>query len=485
MLADDIRTPGTYFDFDDLSAVSGLVNLGRSVVLIGMGGVGLGGIAALNTAIQVGSEGAADLAAGVGTELALMARAAIKTQRKLKAAPWNGSMSEIWIVPIAAPVGGGAVAAARTVTWAGTATESGQHVVRVAGRLIGVAVRIGDSAATVAAAFDAAVKRRYSDLPVTVITAGAVNTLTATSAGVNGNAIKVTEVTRVPGLTATVVSSVVGVGVADVQPALDVLGARKYRIIALANHLAQDMTDLGEHMDAMWASDVKKWRFAVVGETGTLGTATTLASGQNRKELLVVSLEGGYSLPGEYAAAVAAMTQIRSLPNINWDSVDLPVYGTDDSLAYEPDELETAIAGGVTPLRLTETGIVQVVRLVTTKATEGGFPFEELRDYSVPKTASYTAEQCEAVISREMRAAQIDGRQGAELVGDLKQSIYGVLKELERLKQLHNIDAHADELQVEISDTVPTRAVSEIPTPVTPNLHQFAGTMKLIVEAPQ
>src|SRR6185503_15071758 len=97
---------------------------------------------------------------------------------------------------------------------------------------------------------------RLSDLPGTFSVAANVVTFVYRHLGANGNDVKATTVQSVAGVTVTAASAVAGVGVADIQPALDAMGSRHFRAIASANHAAQDVTDFGEHADAMWAADV-------------------------------------------------------------------------------------------------------------------------------------------------------------------------------------------------------------------------------------
>jgi phage tail sheath gpL-like len=480
----DVRRPGSFVYMDDTSSARGLIPAERSVVLIGM--KSSAGLAPVSVPLQVRSEADGDLQAGTGSELALMVRMVFKTFRKLGVAPWNGSPAEVWIVPVAAPVGGGAVAATYTLTAAGTATAAGTIIVRIAGREIHVPIASGTTAANIAAAIEAAIDLKASDLPVTAGVAGAVVTLTYVTFGVNGNGLDVTVVQDVPGDAVTAAVGVTGVGAADVQAALDSLMAGDYKAIALGNHAAQDLVDLGEHMDEMWGPSTKRYRFGFVAETGTLGTATTLSATPNRKELLVVSFEGGYNTEAEIAAAVAAATQTREGPLLNLNDLELPLSGTAEASNYLDSELETAIEGGVTALKMTTTGGVKIVRLVTTKQTQGGLDFENLRDFSVPNTMAYTAIQIDATVRRELQAAQFEQRGvDAELIRDVKSACYNTLKDIERLGAIHNIDAHAAEITVEPHEDAPHRLVIQIPVPVVPLAHQADTTLRLFVEAPQ
>ena len=464
----DKRRPGTFHTFDDTSSARSLVPITRSLLLIGM--KHSSGVAAVNTPLQVFNEREAEVAFGKSSELSMMVRIALATFRAL------GSFAQIWCIPIAEPAG---VAAQRTFTIGGPATEAGDVVVRICGRTIRGPVKVGDSANTIAGALKAAIDTQLSDLPVTVSVAAAVVTVSYRHTSVNGNDLVLEAVSAPAGVTNAVGSPTAGTGVPDIQPALDVAGSRDYLAIAIANHAAQDVTDLGEHMDLMWAASKKRYRHAFLCSTGTLGSATTLATPPNRKEIIVVTFEGGRMLPGEYAASVAAMTQTKERPSYNWDGTELPVYGTADANVYEDAEVETAILGGTTPLTVTDAGKVIVERLVTTKATLSGAAFENLRDYAVSATTAYYARQLDAKLAPAIKGQNVD----TTLLRDLHDLAYDVLKQGEALGDLHHVDDHATELVVAPHPSIPSRVLVEFPQSVVPNAHQIDVTHRLFVEA--
>lgn len=464
----DKRRPGTFHTFDDTSSARSLVPITRSVALIAM--KHSSGTAVVNTPVQVFNEREADLLFGKSSEMAMLVRVTLATMRAL------GSFAQIWCIPIAEPAG---VAATRTFTITGTATEAGDLVVRICGRTVRAPVKSGDTQNTIAASLKAAIDVVLGDLPVTAGVATNVVTLTYRHLGVNGNDLVIEAVSAPAGVSSAIASPVAGTGVADIQPALDVMGSRDYLSIAIANHAAQDVTDLGEHADLMWAASKKRYRHMFLGVTGTIGSATTLASPANRKEILVVSFEGGRMLPGEYAASVAAMTQTKERPSFNWDGTELPLHATADANVYEDAEVETALLGGVTPLGVTDAGKVFVERLVTTKATLAGAAFENLRDFSVSATTAYYARQLDAKLAPAIKGQNVD----TTLLRELKDIAYDVLKQGEALGDLHHVDDHAEELLVDAHPSIPSRVLVEFPQSVVPNAHQIDVTHRLFVEA--
>lgn len=466
-LASDKRRPGTFHFFDDTSGSRSLIPIDKSLALVGIKSAA--GTATANTPIQVFNESEAETYAGKGSELSLMARMAFATMRKLQVG------MKLWLVPLTAPSG---VANVRTFTVTGTATANGDVVLRIAGRTIRVPVKVGDVAATVAASIKAAGDSYLSDLPGTFSVASAVTSFTAPHTGVNQNAMLIEVVSSVAGTTVAAAQSVAGTGSASIVTALDNLGARDYLGIALGNHLAQDLTDLGTHLDAMWTASKKRYRHAFLGETGTLGTATTLAAAANRKDVLVVAMEASPSLPGEIAAACAVMAQSEDRPSYNYDGTELPLYAPADATVFEDAEIESALSGGVTPLSVTDAGAVRVERLVTTKTLVSSIRFENLLDYSNSATVAYYARQLDARLTRAISGQSVD----ESFLLDLRDIAFDVLKQGEDLGDLHHVDDHAAEIVVASHPSIPSRVLLEFPQSVVPNAHQIDVTHRLFVE---
>lgn len=468
-IASDKRRPGSFQTFDDTSGSRGLIPVTRSVCCVGI--KSSTGTQANATPVQVFNESEADGYFGKGSELALMVRKVYEELRK------QGASCQVWACSVAAPAG---VAATRTFTVTGTATAAGDVVFRIAGRTLRAAVKSGDTQNTIAASINSAIGVAVATgtLPVTASVATNVVTTTHANTGVNGNDVSVSVVSSPAGATVATASPVAGTGVASLVASLDALGSRDYLAIAVANHLAQDVTDLGTHMDAMWAAGRKRWRHAFIGETGTLSTATTLASGGNRKEIVISSCENSPSLPSELAATAAAISQSKDRPSYNYDGTETTLYAPPDASVFDDNEVEAALLGGVTPLTLSDTGAVKIERLVTTKATVSGAAFENLRDYAISATTAYYARQVDAKAVIAMKGKNADER----LMNQLRDLALSILRQGEEAGDLHHVEDHAAELRVAAHPTIPSRVLMEVPLSVVPNAHQLDNTIRLFVE---
>jgi Mu-like prophage tail sheath protein gpL len=468
----DKRRPGVSHEFDFLSGSRGLVPTQRRIALIGIRTTGSGS-ATNGTPVQVFTEAHADELFGTagGSELALMCRAALRTFVDM------GVAAELWAVPMAAPAG---VAATGTLVVSGSTTESGDIVFSIAGRVFRAAVASGATATVCGDAIVNAVKEALNEVPGTVANAAGTVTYTHNHLGVNGNDVKLRVRSRPAGITVTPTQPASGSGAADITTSLDALLTIDFEGIAIANHTSADTADILANAADAWAATKKRWRHYFVGENGTLATATTLAGTANDQRVVVVSFELSEALPGVLAASVCAMASSREAPNFNFNSTNLsaipPIENPQDE--FIDTEVETAIAGGVTPITLDDsTGRSMLERLVTTKKTQGSNPFFDLLDLAHSKTVAYTARQVDAAVARVMHQRNLDD----ELVRQVRSTTYNVLKREEDLGYLHRVDQHAAELKTERDPNVIGRLLLEIPESVVPLAHQTHAVHRMFV----
>lgn len=467
-LPSDRRRPGISHEFDKTSGSRALTTIQRRMACVGI--KSSAGSATAGVPYQVFSDADADAFFGVGSELALMCRAA-----SLTFATDIGNAAEVWGVAIAAPAG---AAATGTLTFSGTATESGDIVFSVAGRLFRAPVSSGAASSVAATAIQTAVNAALFEIPGTIGAAGSVATYTHNHLGVNGNAAKLRVRSLPAGLSVVIVQPSGGTGAVDITASLDSLQTQDYQDIAIANHAAADVTDLQADAAISWGATRKRWRHYYMGENGTLGTATGL--NPNDERIVVVSYELSEAMPNVMAAAIAAMVSAREAPNYNHDGTELTAIPPIENPAdvFIDSEVETALAAGVTPITVDETsGRSRVERLVTTKKALGANPFYDLLDIGPSKVMAYTARQVDAAASRLIKGRNIDD----DLINEVKIGIYNVLKREEDLRYLQNVDEHAGELRCERDPNVIGRLIVAIPESVVPNCHQVHAVHRLFV----
>lgn len=456
------RRPGAFHQFKFQASAGSLVPLPLRIVIVAEKSAA--GTAVVEVPVQLFDEDDADLKCGKGSFAALMARVAL-TQIDL------GGIGgpEIWVCPTIEPAAG--AAAVQTMTITGPATEAGNIVFRIAGRTITVGVSNADAQNTIATAIDNAVDAVKHLVPVTSGAAANVVSFTNTTKGVNGNDVVYEVISKPAGVGIVFAQSVAGAGTAPITNPLAALYNQRYHAVCLNNHVVGDAAVLLADVAAAWSFANENYRFAFLGERGSLGTAQTLQAAYNDYRVVVVSCEGTPSLPGEIAIATAAAEFSRELPNANLDGERLALYPPSATLAFTDAEIESALNGGVTPLTPDGT-FVKIERLVTTQITSGGVPFEPLRDIAYPRTAAYIAEQCNIGFESGFKQEVLDDDPDSDIRARVRDMVIAVHRAAQSLRILRDVDSFLDQIAVEIAASPSGRLVIYDPFRVAGPAHQ-------------
>lgn len=462
----DKRKPAIATEFDFLSGAAGLAPVSRSMLVVGVHGTLGSGILA-DTPYQMFRETDGDDAFEAGSEVALMVRAAFRQARLTGVSP------QIWAAGVAAPAG---VPATGAFTVTGAATEPGQLEFEIAGRQFSAPISLNDTPTLAAISMDNEITKRLFDLPGTVAPAAGVLTYTHNHAGVNGNdvVIRVLNVPKGLSVATSALRAAGGTGNATIATALDNSLSRRFKMVAIANNEAADGTALATHMDDAWGFTAKNWRHAYMGETsdGT-SVSTTLATGINRHEIGVASFPRCGNPPGELASVVCALILSTDAPNRNFDDDELSLTPPPAGDVLIDSEQEALLDNGVTPLVTNETGALgSMVRLITTKVTEGGNPIPQdlLLDMTDSRTMAELAEQSDIALTLAKK-----GRGLSDVTLELlRTALFSVAKDAEQAGWVEGVDDIADQLLVERDPTVLTRVRASIPWNIIRPLHQVA-----------
>lgn len=463
------RRPGTFFEFNIANAARGLVALTQRIALVGA--FDSSGTATALTLYEVFSEQEADDLFGQGSELALMCKYAFRGQRDI------GVPVQVWAVPIADPAG---TAQAQTFTVTGTATESGEVVIEIAGRTVRAPVTNGDVQNTIASALKDRIDEQLPELPITAGVAINVVTCTHVNTGVNGNSTQYKVVSTPSGVTVVDANSASGAGTIDITLALDELADKDYDLVACSNHTSTDVTDYAAHLSSMFNPGTKRWRSTVMAETGSLATGQALATAADDFKQMVISAEGFKNTPGEVAAYVCGILGGAADPALPWNNVALPSLFLPETADIPTNtEIESGIGGGLFMLSVNEQQTeAKIVRAVTTQTTLNSAPFFALLDYTISRTMFFAARQVDAQLLIQFQRA----KKNARTIRRVRSVVLSTLVLLEGLELLQNVEARAGELQVETDATNPDRLNVAIPTSVVPPLNQIVNVMNLIVE---
>ena len=467
-----VRNPQSFHAFAYSQGGRSLVPLTPRVLLIG---TQKGGTAVAGAITQINDPVETDALYGVGSSLALMCRKAFDTSALLGRGP------QLFACGVAEPGGGTARASTFTVT--GPATAAGNVVIRVSGRTFTIGVAVGDTATTIAVAIAAAINAAKQYVRVTAVAAAGVVTCTDVQKGVGGNDVVFEAVSAPAGVTNAWVQTIAGAGTADETTALANAAGPDFDGIALENHVSGDITLALAHVTTAWTAGEKKWRWITIGEPGTLGTATPLASAANDRAIAVINCNGSPSLPGEFAAAAIVALFVPSRPNGNWDGMQLPLYPPYDAQVMTTSQIESALAAGVTPLmpvinnRVTVPGVLKIVKFVTTCTTQNSQPFEALRDIAVPRTGAFIARQIDAAFAARFSAsaANPDGAlMTDDIVPQIRDMVANILYAMQAALIVKNVDADLQQLVVEPDPNAPGRVNIDVAYTVVLGLHQVA-----------
>lgn len=483
-----LRAPATFHSFTYSFAKQPLTNLPLRMAIVGAKtATGTGTANAIYPVTDVASS---DAIMGLQSEGAIMVRKAIETANRLGFGP------QLYMVPLVELSGG--TAAVNTITLVGSATADGPFSWSVAGRVFTIGVRSGDNVTTQASAMVKAMQANLENLPVIPTSSSGVTTLTHPTKGVNGNDIKISILQTVPGTVPTVAVGTAGAGAMEQQPALDALAALPFDIIALANHASADITEIVADIAARWSYTEKHWRYYSIGEMGTIGTATTLATAANHQAVLIASCEGCTSTAGEMSSALGVAAFSRSRPNASYNGMVLPLGPPPAATVYTPTERETAIAAGLTPLigkvdvssGTVADGVVMIVRMITTRTTNtttsGTVPFLVVSDLAVSRTGIYIAQQIDVAYgARFSNDANPDGvLLTDDTEGQVEDMIEKVLRDSQDKSILKNVDQDVQNLKVEIDvgDGVIGRIDADVPYTVVVGLMQIAAIHRVQIQ---
>lgn len=459
-----IKRPGAFAKFLFSTAARGLTPLPIRVLNVGVKSAA--GTATVEQPVQIFDPADSETKCGKGSELDLM------NKKSFRQAALQGTQPEVWCCPIAAPAG---TAAAKTLTFSGTATEDGNVQITIAGRTITAGVSNGHAAATVASAVKDAIQAMIADLPVTAGVVGAVVTATHVTAGVNGNEVDYATVKLPAGIALAYGTGAAGTGTVDITNALDNSLDKDYDFIAIGQHTSTDITDATSHTGAAWGYAQKRYRWIFVGDPSTLSAANTLSAAANNYTVIVVSCEDAPNLPGEIATAAATYVAGKEAPNANYDSGELDLYPPAAGSVYTITEIESALSAGTTPLIPTSDGTrLMIVRLVTTKITTSSAPDFSTFDLATSRTAAFMARQIDARYLREFsqEVMVVDEDDPENVLRRVKDMVVGIHYDMESLGYIRNVDDYVPQIQVAENISVAGRLDVINPFRVVSPLHQ-------------
>jgi len=467
-----IRKPGRYTEYNADGAISSLPVIANKILVIGQ--KTSSGIAVVNTAYPIFSTADSVLYAGAGSIADLTIKAL------LKANPYaNVSM-------VCQADADGAAPAAGTITVTVTATKAGSIDVWIANKQINIAVAIGDTPTVVAAALLAKINEILVDLPITAAVEVGVLTLTAKCKGLQGNQIAIASKVTTTDVVLTNVQPTGGTGDPVYTAALTAVFPGKYNIIVSTLNDATNLGSLKTHLNNLSAPTESRPAIGVYGYVGIQATIITLAGTTLNSERLTVGFhpytkttQGGHSLDYEVAGAYAGVIASEEDPAMPLNG--LPLVGIAPAAIanrLSRSQQESCLAGGVTPLEVGSGEQVVIVRAVSNYITNAsGTTDPTYLDITTIKTLDYVRLAIETRESLRFSRSKLSTKTPKAV----RTQIIDVLKQLEGLEIVENVDKNLDGVIVERDSTDNNRLNALIPADVVNGLHVLANRIDLIL----
>lgn len=484
----DDKVPGFY---GETKYGQGRVSIGSlPVFLTVMGGKISAGSATVATVYDVLGEDEADDLFGAGSELARMCYAAL-------------SIPGINLRAIAVAEAGGATAATLTATFGGTWTEDGEVSVRLAGKTFTITVGASDSTSDLATRL-ADKLNEDPRMPASAGDAGAVTTLTTKSKSSRQNEHLVAkDLSNAPsGLTLTLAGGTAltggitpftsGAGADDVTNALAAMEAQTHDYIAPAEADATNADLVRDFVNAQAGPLVGRLQHFVMASARTSATAVSLSQTTlNEYRGQVVWLENSEIVASEIAAVMGALRAATegSNPNPDYDDVELTWLAPQAETADRPSHaaLKSALNNGVTPLKTTDDGRVQVVRAITSHSLNGAAPDYRTLDVGDAVVPDRIRKECAAYWSGEFKVANPyigpdpgEGERAAP-AGVATPALWTaaviseVLRPAEAALWVADVDSN---LPVSEYDSGAKRIMSAVPVVVRPIQHQIGVSVR-------
>lgn len=473
----DVRVPGQYIEVDNSRAVGGLPAIHHKILVLGQRLST--GLVAAGSLVRVLSASQAEGFFGRGSMLASMFTA-------LKAA---NSYTETWAIPL--DDNGAGVAATKTITVAGTATEAGTINLYIAGIQVQVAVAANDAQNTIATAINAAINAK-TELPVTATVLTDVVTLTARNKGEAGQQIDVRHSyffgEQLPsGVALTIANGTPGSGNPDVETAITAMGSEQFHTIIFPWTDASNLGKIEVEMATRWGPMVQKEGHVFSAITGTHSAIDTLGASRNSPHVTIMG--GGLSPtpPWVWAAVVGAVDAYEPDPARPRQTLALPgILPPNPDVRFTLSERNILLHNGISTFLVDQGGNVSIERLITTYQTNA-FGVEDISylDIETMRTIAYLRYSVRSRIALKFPRHKLanDGTNfgaGQAIVTPkiIRAELIALFRQWEEAGLAEDIDQFKTDLIVERNGTDPNRVDALIPPNIVNQLRVFAAAIQ-------
>lgn len=474
LLSLNFLVPFVAHKIDWSRSVRGLRGMPRRLLLVGHKLTA--GSAQLNTLVQPSTEADVVTAAGEGSMLVAMWRAA-------KANAALGLPIDI----IAVPPSGTGVAATSTIVVANagaTVQYNGEAMLYIGGERVAVGVNTADTATTVATKLIAAINA-VPALPVnaaSTATPGEIR-LTCKWVGPTGNQIDVRS-THYPddllpaGLTLTIPAMSGGAGNPDIAATITALQDYRATEIVMPFTDSTNMLVIEAEQEARWGFNNMRDGQVVTAIRDTEANLKTWLGTRNSRQVHTITTTADMTSPWVTAAMAGAAIESSAVvdPALPYTDIVLVGYkGPRRGQHFNIDQQAALLIAGGSPLAINQDGTAALLRVVTNYTQNSqGAEDPSTRELAWVKTMSYyrwfTVTEY-ALKYRGFKLAEyitdpIPGQKimTAELVEEIQLGIYN---ELSKVALVQNMEHYKDSLIVEIDGANGKVKVQDEPVLVT------------------
>lgn len=478
-----IRTPGTYIEFDSSRATQGSALQNYRAILIGQKR-SVGSQAVLEPA-RVTSAKQAELLFGPGSQLWEMAQA------------WfaSNAFTELWAMAVAEPSGTPATGtpATGTVTITVSTPLAGTINVYIGGRRVQVAVTTTSTQNALAAALAAAIQADVT-LPVGASATANAVTLTHKQIGVVGNDLDLRlnyaqgEATA-SGVTVAIDNMQGGAGDVDLSVAWPVLKDTQFHVLVCPVRDTVGLASIETELADRWGPLRMIEGLAVTATPGNLAAATSLGNGRNSPHVSMVSAYRFPQAPHQVAASYAAniarygnQDPARPFQTLELAGI-LPPKSSDAFTQIERNQL---LFDGISTLRSDVGGVVRIDRAITMYQVNAvGADDSAYLDVTTVLTLSYLRYALRTRLLERYPRHKIadDGTrplEGQAVVTPsvIRAEVLALAREWEELGLVENLNELAEQIVVVRNTQDPTRVDIVMPPDLVNPLLVIAGQIQ-------
>lgn len=377
--------PFIYMEFDNTGAVDAPSEMPWAVLLIGQKTAT--GTATPLEIVQITADGQGNNLFGDGSMLS----------REVEAYRSRSGRVPMYCLPLEDDAT--AVARVATLTYSGTATESGEEVVYIGGKSAKVGVAKDDAAADVVADLVIAINA-ISNCPVTASAVGAVLTLTFKNAGAQSNQIQVSTDYRgekgAPGLSVVIADATSGATDPDLVTlgVVGILGDNWYQVICQPYQDDTNMDYIDNELTDRWGPIRRIEGIQFTAKNDTFTNVQTWGAGKNSPFTCAINSSNFQTPPEELAAEMASEVALAAQidPARPFQTLDLlNALPPKTSERNTNEENSILLAAGVSTLSVDMVGdTVRIQRALTTyKYSATGATDPSYRNVNTIYTSGY------------------------------------------------------------------------------------------------